>query len=65
MIHKLVHITDPDAGMINNDAVRDLIEWDLTTYDLLYGEDRNVEEDDGGYVSCCDRGTSEANNIYS
>lgn len=58
MIHKLEHITDLDAGMINNDTVRDLIEGYLTTYDSLYGEDRNVDEDDGGYVLYCDPGTS-------
>ena len=43
MIYKLEHITDLDAGMINNDTVRDLIEGYLTTYDSLYGEDRNVD----------------------
>ena len=58
MIYKLEHITDLDAGMINNDTVRDLIEGYLTTYDSLYGEDRNVDEDDGGYVLYCDPGTS-------
>ena len=44
--------------LINNDTVRDLIEGYLTTYDSLYGEDRNVDEDDGGYVLYCDPGTS-------
>lgn len=58
MIHKLGHLRDLDNIVVEDDAIyRDLYEF-LSVLDNEYGESRNVDVDDGGYILFCDLGTT-------
>lgn len=57
MIHKLAHMSDI-TGLELSPKLEAVIKDYLDTYDTLYGEDRDVENDDGGYILYCDKGTS-------
>ncbi len=58
MIHKLGNLKDLENIKVTDEAIyRELQEF-LQVLDQEYGEDRNVEESDGGYVLYCEVGTS-------
>ena len=57
MVHKLAHVRDLESFAIPDPVTKkNLLEF-LQTLDSEYGDSRNVEEDDGGYVLYCDPGT--------
>ena len=58
MIHKLGHLRDLDNIVVEDEAIlKDLTEF-LSVLDNEYGESRNIDVDDGGYVLFCDVETS-------
>ena len=58
MIHKLGHLRDLDDIVVEDEAIlKDLTEF-LSVLDNEYGEDRDVDNSDGGYVLYCEAGTS-------
>ena len=58
MIHKLGHLRDLDNIVVEDEAIlKDLTEF-LSVLDNEYGEDRDVDNSDGGYILFCDLGTS-------
>ena len=58
MIHKLGHLQDLDNIVVEDEAIlKDLTEF-LSVLDIEYGEDRDVDNSDGGYVLYCEVGTS-------
>lgn len=57
MIYKLSHISDLDDIEISDTVLYERIRKYLTILDTEYGTDRDVDEDDGGYILYCERGT--------
>ena len=50
MIHKLEHLRDLDNIVVEDEAIlKDLTEF-LSVLDNQYGEDRDVDNSDGGFV---------------
>ena len=59
MIYKLGHPKDLRNLMITELKVVPLMQAILTVLDEEYGADRDIDEDDGGYVIYASRGTKE------
>ena len=59
MVHKLGHLSELDGIPITDPMVRADLEEYLRVLDNEYGDDRNVADDDGGYVLYCNEGTTE------
>lgn len=59
MIYKLGHLSDLDDIEISDKALYERIREHVTILDTEYGIDRDVDEDDGGYILYCERGTSQ------
>ena len=57
MVHKLAHVRDLESFAIPDPVTKENLLEFLQTLDNEYGDSRNVEEDDGGYVLYCDPGT--------
>lgn len=57
MIHKLAHVRDLESIVMLDPATKKNLFEFLQTLDTEYGDSRNVEEDDGGYVLYCDPDT--------
>ena len=53
MIYKLGHVEDLEKIEIQDIAVKSAIQNYLEVLDNAYGKDRNIDEDDGGYVLYC------------
>ena len=64
MIYKLGHVEDVENIAIADEKVKTAISDYLSVLDNAYGKDRNIDEDDGGYVLYCTAGT-EWNEIES
>ena len=59
MIYKLGHVKDLRNLPITELKVLPLLQAILAVLDEEYGPDRDVEEDDGGYILYANRGTKE------
>lgn len=58
MIHKLGNLKDLENIKVDDDAIyRELYEF-LSVLSSEYGEDRDIDTSDGGYVLYCEVGTS-------
>ena len=57
MIFKLGHVEDVESLAIKDADVRSSVQDYLEILDNAYGKDRNIDEDDGGYVLYCTEGT--------
>ena len=57
MIYKLGHVEDVENVEIQDIAVRAAVKNYLEVLDNAYGKERNIAEDDGGYVLYCTLGT--------
>lgn len=58
MIHKLGNLKDLENIKVNDEAIyRELHEF-LSVLSSEYGEDRDIDTSDGGYVLYCEVGTS-------
>jgi len=58
MIHKLGNLKDLDNIIVEDEAIyRELREF-LSVLSSEYGEDRDIDKNDGGYVLYCEVGTS-------
>ena len=60
MIYKLAHVDEVRMLSISEWMVVPIIKKTLATLDEVYGEDRNVDDNDGGYVLYASRGTTPA-----
>ena len=58
MIHKLGHTSELATVAITDLKLLDYIRAGLTALDDNYGADRDIDEDDGGYIIYCERGTT-------
>ena len=59
MIHKLGKLKDVESlSTIAPDILR-LVHEKVKLLSAEYGEERDIDNDDGGYVLCCPYGTSE------
>ena len=58
MIHKLGHTSELETVEIADIKLLDYIRAGLTALDDNYGADRDIDEDDGGYILYCERGTT-------
>jgi hypothetical protein len=52
------HVEELNRVNIDNKAIYTFIKDHLTILDNEYGYDRDTEEDDGGYILYCERGTT-------
>lgn len=59
MIHKLGKLKDIDLLPPMAPAIKHLILEKVKLISAAYGEDRNIDNDDGGFVLYCPYGTSE------
>lgn len=57
MIYKLGTVKDMSKLPYTDSMVLRLIQKDLTILDVNYGSDRDIDNDDGGYVLYCTPGT--------
>lgn len=58
MVYKLAHIKDLQKLPITKHSVVPIIKEILTILDEEYGDERNVDEDDGGYILYLSCGTN-------
>ena len=58
MIYKIRNVSDLEGIPIPDRATYDLLYHYAKVLSTEYGENRNVDEDDGGYVLYCPSGTS-------
>ena len=59
MIYKLAHLEDVRMLPISEWSAVPIVKATLSVLDEVYGEDRNVDESDGGYLLYASRGTKE------
>ncbi len=59
MIHKLGKLNDVDLLPPIAPGIRSLVLEKVKLLSAVYGEDRNIDNDDGGIVLYCPHGTSE------
>ena len=59
MIYKLGNVADMSKLPSMDDRLRNAIFKNLKILDDNYGEDRDIDNDDGGYVLFCEPGTTE------
>ena len=57
MIYKLAHVEDVRKLPISEWSAVPIVKATLAILDEVYGEDRNVEQNDGGYLLYASRGT--------
>ena len=57
MIYKLTHVDDVRKLPISEWNAVPIVKATLSILDEVYGEDRNVDESDGGYLFYASRGT--------
>ena len=57
MIYKLGHVEDVENIAIADEKVKAAITDYLSVLDNAYGKERNIDEDDGGYVLYCEGNT--------
>ena len=57
MIYKLTHVDDVRKLPISEWNAVPIVKATLSILDEVYGEDRNVDESDGGYLLYASRGT--------
>ena len=57
MLYKLGKVSDLRKLPISEDSVVPIVEKILNILDKEYGENRNIEEDDGGYILYASYGT--------
>ena len=57
MIYKLAHLEDVRMLPISEWSAVPIVKATLSVLDEVYGEDRNVDESDGGYLLYASRGT--------
>ena len=57
MIYKLAHLEDVRMLPISEWSAVPIVKTTLSVLDEVYGEDRNVDESDGGYLLYASRGT--------
>ena len=60
MIYKLGSVADISKLPSMDDRLRNAIFKNLKILDDNYGEDRDIDNDDGGYVLFCEPGTTES-----
>ena len=58
MIYKLAHLEDVRMLPISEWNAVPIVKATLSVLDEVYGEDRNVDESDGGYLLYASRGTN-------
>ena len=58
MIYKLAHLEDVRMLPISEWSAVPIVKATLSVLDEVYGEDRNVDESDGGYLLYASRGTN-------
>ena len=58
MVHKLGHVADLERLTIADEVTRNNLVELLQILDNEYGEDRNIDNDDGGYVLYATPGTN-------
>lgn len=58
MVYKLGHVADLERLTITDDVTRNNLVELLQILDSEYGDDRNIDEDDGGYVLYVPHGTN-------
>lgn len=58
MIYKLSHVEDVRMLPISEWRAVPIVKGTLSVLDEVYGEDRNVDDNDGGYVLYASRGTT-------
>ena len=58
MIYKLTHVDDVRKLPISEWNAVPIVKATLSILDEVYGEDRNVDESDGGYLLYASRGTN-------
>lgn len=59
MIYKLAHLEDVRMLPISEWSAVPIVKATLSVLDEVYGEDRNIDESDGGYLLYASRGTKE------
>ena len=57
MIYKLAHLEDVRMLPISEWSAVPIVKATLSVLDEVYGEDRNVDESDGGYLLYASKGT--------
>lgn len=64
MVYKLGTMDDLDKLPSIDAKIKNLIEQNIKILDINYGKDRNIDEDDGGYVLFAEPNTN-ANEVLS
>ena len=65
MVHKLGHVADLERLTIADEVTRNNLLELLQILDSEYGEDRNIDNDDGGFVLYATPGTNPEEIDYS